>query len=283
VTYPLRPALIMSVLLAFLAWDVHATGTPESQEESGAEAVSTPATTPEATEEARERCPTVRGKINVYAIGSSTMGDLLGPMLKGELKRLHGVTSRKWGKASTGLARPDFHDWPKEVPRLNRRFDPEVYVISLGTNDAQPLKTKKGWIRMDNPRWETVYAERVDRMLNLLAGPEQRRMVIWLGPTAFRAKNSKALGPRINRILKTRIAAFKGNVHFIDLYAATSPRAGRYIKTVRPSGAKKSQPAWGRDGVHLSRHGVRALMLEPVLDLVAPCLTAQATSAKRAD
>ncbi len=217
-------------------------------------------------------CPRIKGKPNAYAVGSSTMGSVLGPILERQVKKRWKLPFRKWGKASSGLSRPDFHDWPKEIPSLNWRYDPEFYVVSLGTNDAQPLKTKKGWIRTDNPKWPVRYGQRVDRMLDLMAGEERRRMIIWLGPTAFRAKNSRELGPIIDRVIRERIEAFEGNAVYIDAFSATSPRRGRYIKTVQVPGKKKREPAWASDNIHLSTQAVRWLLAEPVLRLLGDCL-----------
>ncbi len=227
--------------------------------------------TPEAgARPAERRCPQVRGAPNVYMIGSSTMGTLLGPMLK----RLFGawdVESRRWGKASSGLARPDFHDWPKEVPELVRKYDPDVFVVSLGTNDFQPIKTKKGWIRTDDPAWDRVYAERVDRMLKAMSAGRQRT-ILWIGPTAFASENARKMAPRISDIVKQRVAAFGGPVTYIDAYRRTLTRSGALIETVRDGSTGKRVKAYQGDGIHLTTEGVRWLLAEPVLRHLAPCL-----------
>ena len=47
-------------------------------------------------------------------------------------------------KVSTGLARPDFFDWParfaEEIPNVN----PGIVVVTFGGNDAQGLTDKSG-------------------------------------------------------------------------------------------------------------------------------------------
>ncbi|MDP6945291.1 MAG: hypothetical protein QF464_14180, partial [Myxococcota bacterium] len=109
----------------------------------------------------------------MYLIGSSTMGSVLGPMLQKELKKRWDIKAKRWGKASSGLARPDFHDWLGEAPNLMRRHRPDYVVVSLGTNDHQPLKTKRSWIKTKNPKWAATYKERVLTMLRRLSGPDR--------------------------------------------------------------------------------------------------------------
>ncbi len=209
----------------------------------------------------------------VYGIGSSSMGSLLGPMLGRQIRDSFAeVTFRKWGKSASGLARPDFHDWIAEIPSINDDYDPDVYVVSIGTNDAQPLYSRRyKWVQMKDPRWEELYADRIDRILDLMAGDDRRRRIIWIGPNAFPKANSRRIGPTIDRLLSERIAAFDGDAHYIALYDATSPSPGKYIETVTLKGSKTPKRAWTEDKIHLSRYAVRALMIDPALELLAEC------------
>ncbi len=212
----------------------------------------------------------------VYGIGSSSMGSLLGPMLGRQIKqRFAAVTYRKWGKSASGLARPDYHDWIAEIPSINRDYDPDVYVVSIGTNDAQPLNAGRNkWVRITDPRWREIYAERIDTILDLMAGEDRHRRIIWIGPNAFPKGNSRRMGPVIDALLAERIAAFDGDAHYIPLYDQTSPAPGQYIESVQLKGSKKPKRAWTEDGIHLSRFAVRAMMIDPALKLLEPCLSA---------
>lgn len=220
----------------------------------------------------RAHCPAMGDTRFVYAFGSSTMASLLGPMLKQTFQRRWGdVQFRKWGKASSGMARPDFHDWIKEIPGLNEDYDPDVYIVNLGTNDAQPLwDAEDKWIHATTPEWKRRYGERVDAILELMAGEDHRRLIVWVGPTAFPSKNSRQIGPMVNEVLKERIEAFEGDAFYVDAFTTTSPKRGQYIKTVTLGG--KSYPAYGDDGVHLTNDAVKALLFRPLMKIVAPCL-----------
>jgi hypothetical protein len=207
----------------------------------------------------------------VYAIGSSTMASLLGPALERDLRR-EGIEVRTWGKSSSGLARPDFHDWPSKIPNIVRRHRPDLFVVSLGTNDFQPLRQGRGWIRFENPRWQQTYRDRVDRMLDMMSGPERRRAVIWVGPTSFPGDNVRRYGPVITRILRERIEAFGGPAFYVDAFAATSNEQGLPRNTLTIPGRRQPLPLRGNDNIHLTMAAVRAVMVEPVVQRLTSCL-----------
>lgn len=219
-----------------------------------------------------KKCPKVKGKPLVYGVGSSTMGISLGPMMARIFKGKN-INFRKWGKASSGLARPDFHDWPKEIESVAKKYDPDFWVVSLGTNDYQSIRTKKkGWIKWGNKRWTEIYAERVDRMLKVLAGPNKRRMIVWMGPVAFVGKKAQVMAPVINRIMRERVEAFGGKAIFYDTHAKTLNKRGRPIAFFKAPGNKRRQKARTKDNIHLTRGAVRHLLALPVIDIIENCL-----------
>lgn len=232
-----------------------------------------------------ERCPRVTSTPKVYLMGSSTMGSILGPILQSLVDKEWGVEARRWGKASSGLARPDFHDWPGLLPGLMDKHRPDIVVISLGTNDNQPLWVRKGvWVRLDNPKWEAIYAERVRETLQKAAGKDRRRLVIWMGPTAFEGKIAHVRGPIINRIIEREVQAFDGKAIFVDSYAATSDAKGHPRATFKVPGSKKVLPVFGGDDIHLTAEAVRWLLAEPVRQYIGACVAAarELAAAKRA-
>ncbi len=246
----------------------HEATAPASEADASAPAIA------EAEPGPRAHCPDMGDSRFVYAFGSSNVGSLLGPMLQQKFKRRWpDVTVRKWGKASSGMARPDFHDWIKEVPTLNEEYDPDVYIVNLGTNDAQPLwDPKDKWIHANTPEWKQRYGERIDKILALMAGEDRHRLIVWIGPQAFPKKNSRTVGPKVNEVLRARIEAFDGHAFYVDAYTTTSPKRGQYIEYVKLGGKKFH--AYQQDGIHLSPKGVQALMINPLLEIVEPCFDA---------
>jgi hypothetical protein len=218
----------------------------------------------------------MKGKATGYLIGSSTMGSILGPMLKGMIKRRWGVDARHWGKASSGLARPDFHDWPKAAKGLIRRYKPDFVVVSLGTNDNQALRMEKSWVRPKRSKeWEAIYAERVRDMLAVLSAGRKDRAIIWMGPTAFEGRTANVLGPKIHKIMKREVEAFEGNAIYVDVYSATRHANGKLVRRFQAPDRKSPERARGSDGIHLTARAVQHLMAEPSLEPLAPCFDAQ--------
>ncbi|PIE20521.1 MAG: hypothetical protein CSA66_00485 [Proteobacteria bacterium] len=228
-------------------------------------------------------CPDVEGPTKVYAVGSSTMGSVLGPMLK-RMFKAQGVKMNRWGKASSGLARPDFHDWPKLMPGLMRKHKPYIVVISMGSNDFQSIWHRKKWIGFGEDRWDEIYAERVDRMLKAAGGDNSHRLVVWEGPYAFKGNKARKRAPVVNRIMKERVAAYVkggGKAVFIDAFEATTDAKGRPLDRAKLSGKKVD--IRGGDGIHLTVDAVRALLAEPILEAVRPCLHPDEAVAAQAD
>ena len=229
-------------------------------------------------------CPDFQGTPSGYMIGSSTMGSVMGPMLRGMLKRRWKVQSRQWGKASSGLARPDFHDWPRKARGLMARYKPDFVIVSLGTNDNQALRVGKKWLPPKRrEKWEKLYAERVQDMLKALAGPDLARPIVWMGPTAFEGRAARVMGPRINAIMKREVEAFEGNATFIDVYRATRKPNGKMVTDFQAPDRKQPEGLRDDDGIHLTARAVKYLMAEPALAPLEPCFAGHLTRWKEAE
>jgi len=218
-------------------------------------------------------CPAVRSgrkKPLVYGLGSSTMGGLA-KVLGDELKKF-GVRMRKWAKAGSGLARPDFHDWPGEVPSVVRDYDPDVFVVVLGTNDNQAVwdAKKKKWYRPNDPKWAPTYRWRIKKLLRTL-NQMRPRWVFWIGPNLLDRDSSRRVGKRINTMMKQEVAKWGGDAWFIDLYNAGRTKSGdpkKYLE--KPGGG--TYKLRGNDGIHLLYSGLRWALAEPVLRKLRPCI-----------
>ena len=84
------------------------------------------------------RKPTGTDKLRVVVVGDSLatgLGISLERVLKPSLVRV----SRQ-GRISTGLARPDYFDWPAALTEIVDNFRPDLIVIMLGENDNQALR-----------------------------------------------------------------------------------------------------------------------------------------------
>jgi len=209
----------------------------------------------------------------VFALGGSTLQIVLGPMFGKRLGPL-GAKVEYQGKAASGLARYDYFDWPTTVKTLLTVKDPDVFYIALGSNDGQSLRDAAGtWTHLHKPEWRAAYAARVDAFLELLAGPDRRRAIIWSGPAAHSVDAKRERGAVVSDIIRERIRAFAGRAWYIDLFARTATADGGALNELVVSGSAEPVALRTADGFHLTRPGVEALMFEPVRALLAPCLT----------
>ncbi len=67
---------------------------------------------------------------------------------------------------SSGLARPDFFDWPAEIDAKLPEVDPDIVVATFGGNDAQGLSVANGDFIVGDPvaneaEWVAEYSASV--------------------------------------------------------------------------------------------------------------------------
>ena len=194
---------------------------------------------------------------DVVIIGSSSVNGALGRRIQEELKN-NGYHTVRNGKSSTGFARPDFHDWIKQVPSLIKPIPPKAIIVFAGVNDGQGLwlhkkeRTQKGkrgrWIYFQHEEpWSKKYEERVRAFFTELCNKGVGRVVMLLPVDVI----PKKLEGRLKRIRKLQAAATNGNC---GVAISTSGDLDLF-KTSRK--AKRTFRA--EDGVHTSRKGAEAI------------------------
>ena len=217
------------------------------------------------------KCPKVSAKPFVYGVGSSTMGTSLGKALESQLEAT-GARFQKWGKASSGLARPDFHDWPKAIKQVAKKKRPDVFVISLGTNDFQALYHKKKWVKLrEEAKWKELYRRRIEESLEAASGRDRKRMVVWITPTIFNSRKAKKAGKWIRELILEVSEDFGGPVYIVDAYEKTT-KNGEPLEFFKADNGKKYR-IFGEDKIHLTQRAVDHLMVQPVLKWIAHCRT----------
>ena len=77
-------------------------------------------------------------KLRVAIVGDSLAAGLGYFAERVFLPRLVRVSGQ--GRISTGLARPDYFNWPYTMRRIVDRFDPDLVIVMLGENDHQSLQ-----------------------------------------------------------------------------------------------------------------------------------------------
>ena len=125
------------------------------------------------------RVPTPERKLRVAIVGDSLAGGL--GYFAERVFRSRLVTVSGQGRISTGLARPDYFNWPFTMRRIVSRFDPDLVIVMLGENDHQSLQDVHGnrEALIGTAEWPPAYRDRVLAMMRIATSRGGK--VVWAG------------------------------------------------------------------------------------------------------
>jgi lysophospholipase L1-like esterase len=125
------------------------------------------------------RVPTPDRKLRVAIVGDSLAAGLGYFAERIFLPRL--VRVSRQGRISTGLARPDYFNWPYTMQRIVDRFDPDLVIVMLGENDHQSLQSVHGEREavIGTSEWPLAYRERVLTMMRIATSRGAK--AVWAG------------------------------------------------------------------------------------------------------
>ena len=221
----------------------------DEQQEPAAAPTTLPTTAP--TEAAQRRGPpTRRDPLRVW-VGGDSLTSEFGPALSDRLARTdRGVAAVEF-RFSTGLARPDFFDWPARLRQIATRQDPDVFVVMFGANDGQNLEVDGKVLTFDSPEWRAEYQERVDAVMGQLA--TDQRTVYWIGQPVMADAGFDAKMQALNAIYRSTSRAHP-SVTYVDTRRLFSDDDGLFASYLDdPNG--QSTLMRQQDGVHFTRAG----------------------------
>lgn len=207
-------------------------------------------------------------------LGDSNVYGALGHALQREFQERGTLVFRE-ARPGSGLARPDFFDWPIESRLLVEIIEPDVVVIMLGGNDIQRMRDLKGRFA-DGIPWEEVspwadeYLRRLDDLhasltASVTLDPRPARRVIFLSPTNRRPQKNRE---RVQRVVELQRLALgeRNKLLFVDAYALTSDAHGRFLNKGADRQGKHARYRKG-DGIHFTRAGADhlAARLRPIV------------------
>jgi lysophospholipase L1-like esterase len=125
------------------------------------------------------RVPSRARKLRVAIVGDSLaagLGFFAERVFRPGLVRVSGQ-----GRISTGLARPDYFNWPFAMRQIVDRFDPDLVIVLLGENDHQSLQDVHGHREalIGTSEWPQEYRERVLTMMRIATSRGAK--VVWAG------------------------------------------------------------------------------------------------------
>lgn len=209
---------------------------------------------------AAQNATATNSKIKIAFIGDSTADGLWGGVtnLLAHQSCMKGAFELgRFAKNSTGLTRRDKYDWPKETAIVAANYKPDLFIVSLGLNDRQPIvdPTAQGrHITMnDTPEWTVRYKEQVLALLKSAA--EAKVPVLWVGLAAMRDSVVNRDAQQKNTIFADAIAQLGvPNIQFVppwrlnqtgeDVFASYAPGKDGKMVHIRTS-----------DGEHFTSEG----------------------------
>ena len=209
--------------------------------------------------------PTADNPARVYIVGDSDAGTF-GPYLQQLLDGTTVATTQLNYKVSSGLARPDFYNWPDQLAAALPAVDPDIIVATFGGNDAQGLSAFQEELQFvigdpvaNEAEWSAEYTKRAGDVMDLLL--EGGRTVIWVGIPNDDNPDVTARLAIQDRAAKAAAAARPG-VTFIDTWARYSGREGNWAEFVIDPRDGEGKDVRADDGFHLNVNGAEILALD---------------------
>lgn len=195
------------------------------------------------------RVVSVDAPLRVRVFGDSQAADV-GTMVKRRTADDPLLTVRVDTKVSTGLARPDYYNWPARMQEALNTEDADVVVVMLGSNDDQNLLDIDGQrvATQGDPAWEAEYRRRAAGIMDLVNNG--RRKVVWVGNPVVRSPKLNATLTLTNSIVSEE-ASVRPWVTFVETARRLAGPEGEYVDYFTPDGG---EPVRCRrsDGIHLT-------------------------------
>jgi hypothetical protein len=220
-------------------------------------------TEPADTEPADTGPATPENPAKVFIVGDSDAGTF-GPYLQTLLDGTGVVETQLDYKVSSGLARPDFFDWPAEIDRKLPEVNPDIVVATFGGNDAQGLADGTGEFIIGDPvaneaEWTAEYQSRVGAVMDQLT--EGGRTLIWVGiPNDDNPEVTARMA--IQDQAAKAAAAERPEVIFIDTWKRFSGRDGNWAEFVIDPRDGEGKDVRADDGFHLNQTGAEILAID---------------------
>ena len=234
--------------------------------------------------------PTEDEPAQVLVVGDSDAG-VFGPYLEQVVDEWGVVEVTLEYVASTGLSRPEAHNWPRHLGELLSTTDPDIIVVTFGGNDAQALTEKCANDAMDclasngptdavvgmpsadnEDEWSAEYGARIDEVMNIMLEGHEDRTIIWVGIPNAAEPEFTALLKIQDQAVRQALEAYP-QVTFVDTWAIFDGINGGIAELVVDPRSGEAIPVRARDGFHLNSDGADILAIK-VSDRVRTALEA---------
>lgn len=210
--------------------------------------------------------PTADDPARVLIAGDSDAGTF-GPYLESLMGETGVVATSLDYKVSSGLARPDFFDWPAHFRETIPTAQPDIVIVTFGGNDSQGLADLSGSFIVDmatgeaggDLEWRAEYGRRVGEVMDFLSA--DGRKLIWVGiPNDDNPDVTARLAVQNEVVMEQ--AALRPQVAFVDTWKRFSGRTGNWAEYVVDPRDGQAKDVRADDGFHLNTVGAEILALD---------------------
>jgi hypothetical protein len=195
--------------------------------------------------------PTASKPMTILDVGDS-LGEDLGLGLGYTLGSNPLVRVVQAARGDTGLARPDFYNWPAHLAALLNEYHPEVVTILIGGNDSQSFDADNQVVVFGTSLWRTIYTQRVDLMM--IEAKKAGAKLLWVGLPIMQDPGFAASMQTLNGIYTAQAALHHPDVEYLSTWALFSNAQGQYSAYLTNSSGQNVL-ARDPDGIHIATPG----------------------------
>lgn len=184
--------------------------------------------------------------------GGDSMGQYVGNQLRAPLSDRDLTDVELDYHISTGLARPDYYDWPARIHQvMTRPQPPDALVLMIGGNDNQPMRRDGAVLAVGSPEWLSEYRARVAGIMDDTGNGHSH--LYWIGLPPMRSHDRDTLTRGMDAVVAEE-AAIRPWVTHLDIASTfAGPDGGFASRIVGPDGVDRVARA--PDGVHITSSG----------------------------
>jgi hypothetical protein len=194
--------------------------------------------------------PTAAQPLTILEIGDS-LGEDLGFGLQNEFGSDPLVKVLPEAVGDTGLARPDYYNWPAHLESELQKYHPGAVIVFLGGNDGQGFDVNGEPVGFGTPAWITDYTQRVSTVMDEATSAGAR--VLWVGMPIMQDPSFSQTMELLNSIYRSQAAVHKGVTYFSSWHVFSNS-AGQYVSEIPAPGGQQILLR-DSDGVHIATGG----------------------------
>jgi hypothetical protein len=176
----------------------------------------------------------------------------MGYDLNGYASRHKMIVTQLDFRISSGIARPDYFDWPARLRAIMAQEPaPEVVVFVVGGNDTQNMWNAERVFVRGTPAWHAEYSRRAAEVMDIVG--ERGARLYWVGMPITRDEERNGYVQVMNQAV---VDATEGRpwVHFVDIWELFQDNNGNFA-TYLPNERGEMVQVRQNDGIHLTLLG----------------------------